>query len=116
LKTKGQVELSRNLQFATAAVDTAGLCLFVAFAVLDIPAAFEAVYEMLNAQYGLELGPDDVSELGKTVIMTEREFNRNAGFTAEDDRLPMFFETEKLPPHNVVFDIPHEELDAVFSA
>jgi len=115
LKTKGQIELSRNLQFATAAIDTAGLCLFVAFAVLDIPAAFEAVYEMLNAQYGLELGPDDVGELGKTVLMTEREFNRNAGFTAEDDRLPMFFETEKVPPHNVVFDISHEELDAVFN-
>jgi aldehyde:ferredoxin oxidoreductase len=115
LKTKGQLELSRNLQIATAAVDTAGLCLFVAFAVLDIPAAFEAVYEMLNAQYGLELGPDDVSELGKTVLRTEREFNKNAGFTAEDDRLPMFFETEKVPPHNVVFDISHQELDTVLN-
>jgi aldehyde:ferredoxin oxidoreductase len=114
LKTKGQVELSRNLQIATAAIDSAGLCLFVAFAVLDDPAAFEAIYEMLSAQYGLELGPDDISALGKTVLLTELAFNKEAGFTAADDRLPMFFETEKLPPHDTVFDVPHEDLDAVF--
>ena len=115
LKSKGQVELSRNLQIATAAIDSIGLCLFVAFAVLDMPEAFAAVYEMLNAQYGLSLGPDDVSSLGMVVLKTEREFNKKAGFTAEDDRLPEFFETEKLPPHNVVFDVSHSELDSVFN-
>lgn len=115
LKTEGQVELSRNLQIATAAVDAAGLCLFVAFAVLDNPAAFEAVYEMLNAQYGLNLGPDDVATLGRAILKTEREFNARAGFGPEDDRLPLFFETDPLPPHNVVFDIPHQELDSVLN-
>lgn len=113
LKPEGQVELSRNLQAATAAIDSAGLCLFVAFAVLDMPVAFEAIYEMLNAQYGLKLGADDIAALGKTVLKTEMAFNKKAGFTAEDDRLPRFFETEKLPPHNVVFDVPHAELDSV---
>ncbi|MCK4849853.1 MAG: aldehyde ferredoxin oxidoreductase, partial [Phycisphaerae bacterium] len=37
LKTEGQVEMSRNLQVATGMLDSAGLCLFVAFAVLDSP-------------------------------------------------------------------------------
>ncbi len=113
LKTEGQVELSRNLQIATAAIDSTGLCLFVAFAVIDMPEAFEAVYEMINAQYGLSLGPDDVTGLGKTILKTERECNKKAGFTAAEDRLPMFFETEKLPPHNAVFDVSHAELDSV---
>ena len=31
LKPEGQVELSRNLQIATAAVDSTGMCLFIAF-------------------------------------------------------------------------------------
>lgn len=115
LRTEGQVDLSRDLQIATAAIDSTGLCLFVAFAVLDMPEAFEAIYEMLNAQYGLALSAADVTELGKTVLKTERGFNFRAGFTAEDDRLPMFFETEKLPPHNVVFDISHRELDSVYN-
>lgn len=115
LKTKGQIELSRNLQVATAAVDAVGLCLFVAFAVLDIPAAFDAIYEMVNAQYDLNLGPDDVAALGEATLKTERDFNKRAGFTAEDDRLPRFFETEAVPPHNAVFDISHQELDTVFN-
>ena len=34
LKKEGNIELSRDLQIATAAIDAAGLCLFVAFAVL----------------------------------------------------------------------------------
>ena len=49
LSPDGQVELSRNLQIATAAIDTSGLCLFVAFAVLDDPAALEGICEMLAA-------------------------------------------------------------------
>ncbi len=115
LKPDGQVELSRNLQIATAAIDSTGLCLFVAFAVLDKPEAFEAVYEMINAFYGLKLGPDDVTELGKAVLRMERKFNEAAGFTAADDRLPDWMRTEPLPPHNTVFMVPDEELDQVYN-
>jgi aldehyde:ferredoxin oxidoreductase len=35
LTKDGQVELSRNLQIATAAIDSTGMCLFIAFAALD---------------------------------------------------------------------------------
>ncbi|WP_341473662.1 hypothetical protein [Desulfofundulus thermobenzoicus] len=45
----------------------------------------------------------------------EREFNRRAGFTGADDRLPEFFSLEELPPHNTVFDVKGEELDQVFN-
>ena len=114
LKPEGQVELSRNLQIATAAVDSTGLCLFVAFAVLDKPEAFEAIYEMINAFYGLNLGADDVAELGKTVLSMERKWNEAAGFNKADDRLPDWMRTEPLPPHNTVFTVPDEELDQVF--
>ena len=69
---------------------------------------------MLNAQYGSNLTLDDVTEFGKQILRTEREFNRAAGFTASDDRLPAFFSNEPLTPHNVVFDVTDEELDQVF--
>jgi len=115
LKGDGQVELSRNLQVATAALDSTGLCLFVAFAVLDDPEGLPAIVEMINAQYGTQLTLDDVTALGKQVLKTEREFNRRAGFTNEHDRLPEFFANEKLPPHNTVFDIKGEELDQVYN-
>lgn len=115
LGKEGQVELSRNLQIATAALDSTGLCLFVAFPVLDQPETFEAMYQMINGMYGLNLTADDVSELGKNILRAERDFNAKAGFNKADDRLPEFFQTEKLPPHDVTFDISDDELDEVFN-
>jgi aldehyde:ferredoxin oxidoreductase len=115
LKPEGQIDLSRNLQIATAAVDSTGMCLFIAFAVLDQPETFQALIDLLNAFYGLSLTADDVVALGKSVLKNEREFNKAAGFTAEHDRLPRYFKTEKLEPHGVVFDVADKELDSVFN-
>lgn len=115
LKPEGQVELSRNLQIATAAVDSTGMCLFIAFAVLDQPETFQALLDLLNAFYGLNLNADGVVELGKSILKMERDFNAKAGFSSEHDRLPRFFKTEKLPPHDVVFEVKDEELDTVFN-
>ncbi len=111
LSKEGQIELSRNLQIATAAIDSTGLCLFTAFAVLDDERLLPAIVEMINARFGTDLTVDDVMELGKRVLKTEREFNQRAGFTSEDDRLPDFFSTEPLPPHGAVWDFSGEEID-----
>ena len=115
LKTEGQIELSRNLQIATAALDATGYCLFIAFAILDQPETFDAMVESINGMYGLSMTADDVAELGKKILSMEREFNKKAGFTAADDRLPRYFKREPLAPHNVVFDVSDEELDTVFN-
>ena len=115
LKSEGQIELSRNLQIATAAVDATGMCLFIAFALLDQPDTFQALLDMLNAFHGLNMTGDDVTALGKKILSMERDFNARAGFTAQQDRLPRFFKTEKLAPHNVTFDVKDEDLDQVFN-
>jgi aldehyde:ferredoxin oxidoreductase len=115
LKPQGQIELSRNLQIATAAVDSTGMCLFIAFAVLDQPETFQALIDLLNAFYGLSLTADDVTELGKKVLKMERDFNKGAGFTNQHDRLPEFFKKELLPPHNIAFQVKDEELDMVYN-
>jgi aldehyde:ferredoxin oxidoreductase len=111
LKKDGQVELSRSLQIATASLDTAGLCIFVAFAVLDNSTALDAIVDMLNARFGSSITADDVMALGASVLKTEREFNKRAGFTEKDDRLPEFFKEEKLPPHDVTWDFTDQEID-----
>ena len=115
LKKEGQVELSRNLQIATAAVDSTGMCLFIAFAILDIPEGFNALVDMINARYGLSLTADDVTALGKSVLKVERAFNAAAGFSNAHDRLPEFFEYEPCPPHNAVWDFTPEEIDEVYN-
>ncbi len=113
LKPDGQVDLSRRLQISTAALDATGLCLFTTYTMYDGPEALEMILAMTNAHLGTNVDLEWWTELGKDILRKERDFNTRAGFTAADDRLPDFFEDEPLPPHNTVFDVPHDELDTV---
>ncbi len=112
LKPEGQMELARNLQIATAILmDSTGMCLFIAFAILDQPDTFEALVDLINAFTGQSLTGDDLTAQGKAILKCERDFNFRAGLTEKDDRLPEFFSKEPLPPHNVVWDFTDEEID-----
>ncbi len=115
LTPAGQIELSRNLQIATAAIDATGYCLFIAFAILDQPDTFQDMLDVIGGFLGQDLTADGVTELGKKILSFERDFNARAGFTAKDDRLPGYFQREALPPHNVVFQVTDKELDQVFN-
>jgi aldehyde:ferredoxin oxidoreductase len=109
-----KAELARNFQYATAFIDSTGHCLFIAFAILDIASGFEGMVEECNGVLGTAWTGDDVGRIGKEILDLELDFNRQAGFTKLDDRLPEFMTTEKLPPHNAVWDIADAEIDAVF--
>jgi len=114
LNPEGQVETSRFLQIAMAAYDTMGQC-FMANVALLSPEGFEAFRKLIYAKMGTQLAPGDFPiALGTRVLKAEREFNRKAGFTKEDDRLPRFFYEEPLPPHNTVFVISNDEIDKAF--
>ncbi len=115
LKPEGQVALARDLQIATAAIDSTGMCLFIAFAIMDQPETFQAYIDVINGFCGTSLTADDVAALGKRVLSMERDFNTRAGFSKEQDRLPMFFKTQPLSPHNKVFQVSDEDLDQVFN-
>jgi aldehyde:ferredoxin oxidoreductase len=115
LSLEGQIELSRNLQIATAALDATGYCLFIAFAILDQSETFDAMVNSINGMYDLNMTGDDVVALGKKILSLERDFNTRAGFTKEDDRLPRFFQREAVGPHNVVFDISDAQLDTLYN-
>lgn len=114
-KPEGQVELSRNLQIATTALDSTGMCLFIAFAILDQADTFQAFMDLIAGFSGQDYTGDDFAALGKSILKKEREFNAGAGFTSKDDRLPAFFKTEPIAPHNVTFGVSDEELDSVFN-
>jgi aldehyde:ferredoxin oxidoreductase len=114
LKVEGQVDTSRFLQIAMAAFDCMGQCFMASVALLS-PEGFEAFGKVIEAKSGTQLGPDDFpGAMGVRILKAEREFNRKAGFTKQDDRLPKFFYEESLPPHNTVFAISEEELDSIF--
>lgn len=120
LGVKGQVtdprvleksDLSRSFQATTAFIDSTGYCLFIAFCILDDEEGMGGMLDTINGFVGQDL---DIGDYGIAVLKTERDFNTKAGFTNKDDRLPEFFMTEPIPPHNVVFDVPAEELDKVY--
>lgn len=116
LSPEGQIELARNLQIATAILtDSTGMCLFIAFAILDQPETLDALVDLLNAFSGQKQTAEDLLEQGKTILKMERDFNFRAGFTEKDDRLPEYMKKEKLPPHDITFQVPDEDLDQVFN-
>ena len=53
--------------------------------------------DSINAALGTDIEPTFFHEMGRETLALEREFNRVAGFTAEDDDLPQFFYDEALP-------------------
>jgi len=108
-----KAEASRNFQYATAFIDSTGHCLFTSFAVLDIPSGMEGMVEECNGVLGTKWTVNDVAKIGGDIVKRERAFNEAAGFTNVDDRLPEFMKYEKLPPHNVVYDVPDAVLDKV---
>lgn len=114
LTPEGKAKLSRNFQITTAFIDSSGYCLFIAFAILDIPAGFEGMVESCAGVLGTHWTTEDVARIGKEILKKERAFNLAAGFTKAADRPPEFMRTEPLPPHNQVWDVPDEALDSVW--
>jgi aldehyde:ferredoxin oxidoreductase len=109
-----KADLSRSFQASTAFIDTTGYCLFDAFCVLDIPEGLEGMVESCAAVLGTDWKVADIGRLGLEVLGRERLFNEAAGFSKAHDRLPDFMTREPLPPHNTVFDVSTDLLDAVY--
>ncbi len=83
LVTDGKAELTKAFQDATAAVDSAGLCVFTTFAW-----TLEDIAPQINAACEGEWTPETLVEVGERIWNMEREFNLAAGLTAADDTLP----------------------------
>ncbi|MBN1148213.1 MAG: aldehyde ferredoxin oxidoreductase [Anaerolineales bacterium] len=113
LDPKPQAEISRNTQINMAGYDSIGACIFSGFGYGAVPHTIPA---MIRARYGWDDVPEDfLQQLGRETIQLEREFNRRAGFTEIDDRLPEWFGNTPLSPHGAVFDVAPEDLDNIFN-
>ncbi len=113
LKTEGQVAASRHHQIIMAVVDSIGLCVLASY-VLSSTEGGEAFIKAINAKLGVDLELTSLTDMGTRILKAERAFNRKAGFTKKDDRLPRFFYEEPLPPHNTVVQISDEDMDKTF--
>ena len=116
LKTEGQVELSRNLQIATAAIDSTGMCLFIAFAIMDQPETFQALLDLLE----LLLRPDAHRRRRRRARQEGplRGARLQHGAPASPPRTtacPASSSRSRSRPHQVTFTVKDEELDQLFN-
>jgi aldehyde:ferredoxin oxidoreductase len=100
------VEILRQKQITTSAYDSVGFCQMA-------EANLEIMAKLLSSFYGWEWSPEDVAELGRSVLEEETAFNRNAGLGPATDRLPDFFTEEPLSPHQGVFNVPASEIEKI---
>jgi aldehyde:ferredoxin oxidoreductase len=112
LAVEGQKELSLRLQIIGAMLDSTGLCLFARPPIIADP---QLMVDMINGRFGWGWTVEDYNHFNRDVLRNELEFNRRAGLTAADYRIPEYMREEPLPPHNATFDVPDSELDAVFA-
>ena len=101
LSPAGKADISRNLQIATAVLDSSGYCLFIAFAILDIMDGFLGMVDTINGVLGTKMTPDDITAYGVKLLKLEKDFTNRAGISKYADRIPEFMKLEPLPPHNV---------------
>jgi aldehyde:ferredoxin oxidoreductase len=111
LGVEGQKALSLKLQIIAAMLDSTGLCLFARPPVIADP---QLMVDMINGIHGWGWTKEDLDRFSRDVLRTEREFNRRAGITSADHRIPEYMRKEPLAPHKTTFDVPDSELDAVF--
>ena len=103
------VDASMEAQVAMAAADSLGFCIFgrgVTNTHLDMIAT------AINNAVGTRLDAGFFHALGRETLKLEAQFNRQAGFTVEDDELPAFFYDEALPPSDRTARFHGEEVRA----
>ena len=83
LVSDGKAGLVKAFQDATAAFDSAGLCIFTSFAW-----TLEDVAPQIDAACEGDWTAETLLEVGERIWNMERQFNLQAGFTGADDTLP----------------------------
>lgn len=106
---EGQVAASAQVQNFSAIADNC-MCLFCLQAIAtDLP----VLGELMAGLYGEDWNFNRLGGVAAQTLQMERQFNKAAGLTSEDDRLPDFFYTEPSPLTGAVFDITPEEMNVI---
>lgn len=98
---------SYRMQVNSSIADCFGMCLF-GRSVTD--ANRKLLTDAMNDAFGCDVDPDWMIGIARETLRLEDRFNAEAGFTAADDELPEFFNSEPLPPTNKVSRINVKEL------
>ena len=105
------VTVSKANQIQRAAYDALGLCVFNIGATGRNP---ELIIEMMKNAYEVELPANWLDILGREVIRLELLFNRAAGLSLLDDRIPEYFAEEPVAPTQNIWNVSQMEMDHIW--
>jgi aldehyde:ferredoxin oxidoreductase len=80
---QGKAAMNIAFQDLTAALDSAGICLFVTFSI-----GAPELLAMLKTATGFAYDLDEIMQVGERIWNLEKLFNQQAGFRRKDDTLP----------------------------
>ena len=92
LTPDGKAAMDIAFQDLTAALDSAGECLFVTFSI-----GAPELTELLKTATGFDYTVEEFMEAGARIWNMERLFNQAAGFSRKDDTLPKRLLSEPMP-------------------
>jgi aldehyde:ferredoxin oxidoreductase len=101
------LKASRHEQLIMATIDSVGLCQF------SNPVEDDLV-RFVNAMHGAGWSKADLMAMAARTLVTERDFNRRAGYGREADELPSWLRTEPLHTSegDQVFDLDDALIDS----
>ena len=101
--------LSQEQQHINAAIDASGFCMFL------MP-NMEQIREFYSAYFGEEISREQFLDLTWQCLQDEWDFNKKAGWTAADDKMPECMKTDAVGPEGakVVFDIEDDVIQATY--
>jgi len=97
---KGKAKITKAYQDLSAAIDSAGLCIFFAVRnlagkTLEVPPT--GILEYLNAATGADYTLEELIQASERIITAERQFLVRAGMSRKDDTLPKRLTEEPMP-------------------
>ncbi len=105
-----RVSMSGMLQGNMALSDNM-MCMFAFMGTMSDPTILP---DLMSGAYGGEWTTEEMQQISKDTLNLEREFNKAAGFTQDDDVLPDFFYNEVAPSTGAIFNLTNEDLSDTF--
>ncbi len=98
---------SQEAQLVNAVTDSSGFCQF-------LQPSLDAIREFYGLLYGEEVTRQQIADLGWQCMSDEWEFNRRAGFKAEDDVMPECIKQDPIGPAKLVWDVSKEIVEQAY--
>jgi aldehyde:ferredoxin oxidoreductase len=101
--------LSQEQQHINASIDASGFCMFL------MP-NMEQIREFYSAFFGEEITRERFLDLTWQCLADEWEFNKRAGWTKADDKMPQCMKEDAVGPEGakVVFDVDDDVIQATY--